>query len=235
MTLNQMKEYFFRLYGRRNRIFLSGLGERIKFLNLGIADLQEAIRKNYGPEILGIALARIVARIFCIAENFWSLPLVEMMARKYPLTHCAYCQKFPCECSERRPEAVLAESAEEEFQWNLKDWCKHLNDVYGEKNKTKGIENLINRLFKEVSELLSLEMDLSNSNADDNLDRIEERFALELADSLAWTIAVSNFLGMDLEREVLKRYGSGCWRCGKNPCTCSGFNMKPVKWEAIKK
>jgi len=95
MTLREMIEHFFRLYGRRNRIFLSGLGKRINFLNLAIGDLQEAIRKGHNSEIIGMALARVVARIFCVAENFWSLPLVEMMARKYPAGYCIYCQKLP--------------------------------------------------------------------------------------------------------------------------------------------
>jgi len=94
MTLQEMKEYFFRLYGRRNRIFLPGLRERIDFLNLGIADLQDAIRKGYNSEILSIALARVVARIFCIAENFQSLQLVGMMARFWGCFFCITRSEF---------------------------------------------------------------------------------------------------------------------------------------------
>ena len=48
----------------------------MNFLNLAICDLQDAVRKEYNSEIKGIALARIVARIFCIAEHFYSLPLI---------------------------------------------------------------------------------------------------------------------------------------------------------------
>jgi len=76
MKLSEMISHFFYLYGRRNRIFLPGLGERMNFLNLAICDLQDAVRKEYNSEIKGIALARIVARIFCIAEHFYSLPLI---------------------------------------------------------------------------------------------------------------------------------------------------------------
>ncbi len=46
-----------------------------------------------------------------------------------------------------------------------------------------------------------------------NLQEIELEFALELADALAWTIALANFFGADMEHAILERYGNGCWRC----------------------
>lgn len=163
-------------------------------MNLAIGDLQEAIRKEHNREIVGVALARVVARIFCIAENFQSLPLVEMMARKFPVGRCSYCQKSPCACSERRPDARLAESiAKEQLQWTLKDWCEHFNSIYGERNRQKGIENVLNRLFKEIAELMSLRMVVYDvANTTQNLDKIEEEFAMELGDALSWIIAVAN-------------------------------------------
>lgn len=230
MTLKELQEHFFRLYGRRNRIFLSSLRERIDFLNLAIGDLQEAIRKEYNPRILGIALARVVSRIFGITENFWSLPFREMMARKYPKRFCSYCRKFPCVCPERRPGPILElVPSKEQLGWSLKDWCQYLNLLYGKRNKIKGIENLTNRLFKEIAELLSLQMMIPNTN--DNLDEIEKKFALELSDALAWTIAIANFFKIDIERAVLDRYGKCCWKCQQIPCICTIFNMKQIKWE----
>lgn len=231
MKLQEMMEYFFRLYGRRNRIFLLGLRERIDFLNLAISDLQEAIRKESEIPIIEIALVRVIARIFCIAENFWKLPLVEIMARKYPAEYCSYCQKLPCICSEKRPAAQLEKLAlEKQRHWSLKDWCSHLNKIYGPKNKEKGLENLLNRLFKEISELLSLSMRIPNMSTTASLDEIEEEFALELSDALAWTIAIANLLEVDLEKAVLNRYGQGCWKCHQIPCHCTHFSFEPVKW-----
>lgn len=230
--LRELGEHLFRLYGRRNRIFLSGLRERIDFLNLAIGDLQEAIRKNHEKAIMEIALARVVARIFCIAENFWSLPLIEMMSRKYPVGRCSYCQKLPCQCPEKRPASRLEMIASgEQLKWSLSDWQLHLDCLYGQCNKAKGIENVVNRLFKEIGELLSLQMMIPNTA--DTLDEIEEEFALELADAFSWTIAVANFLGIDLEGAVLKRFGDSCWKCHRSPCVCTGFNVRPVKWEEV--
>lgn len=229
MTLQEMMNHFFNLYGRRNRIFLPGLGERINYLNLGICDFQEAIRKEYGFEIISIALARVVARIFCIAEHFWSLPFVEMMSQKYPDSYCSYCQSFPCECHEKRPDAIIGSASEEQLIWSLGQWQKHLNALYGERNKLKGRENILNRLFKEIGELLSLQMMIPNTNL--TPAEVEKEFALELADALAWTIALANCLEMDIERAVLNRYGRGCWRCYQDSCICTNFNLKPMKWE----
>jgi len=229
MTLQELMDHFFRLYGRRNRIFLSGLRDRIDFLNLAIGDLQEAIRKEASPANKEIALARVVARIFCIAENFLEFPLVETMSQKYPEGKCSYCQQMPCQCQERRPQAKLASNPpDRQFYWSLKDWCNHLDTVYGAKNKERGVEITLNRLFKEVGEILSLQMMIAKE--EQSLDEIEKEFALELADCLAWTIAISNFLGLNLGKAVSNRFGSGCWKCGRIPCNCTRFDMMPVKW-----
>lgn len=230
MTLSEMINHFHRLYGRRNRIFLTGLVERINFLNLAICDLQDAIRKEHNSEIKEIALAKIVARIFCIAEHFYSLPLINAISKKYPVTHCGYCQKTPCICSEKRFDAILEPISESQLNWTLQEWQEHLNNFYGKKNKEKGIDNLLNRLFKEAGELLALQMMTSRGELDS--DKVEQEFALELADVFAWTIAVANFLAIDLESAVLKRFGKGCWKCNQTPCVCAKFNVKPVKWDS---
>lgn len=228
MKLQELQEHFFHLYGRRNRIFFSGRRERIDFLNLAIGDLQEAIRKETDAKNIRIALARVVSRIFCITESFWSLSISEAMSQKYPSGYCAYCQTSPCSCPERRPGILLQEPSSKQLNWSLAEWCQHFETLYGQRNKDKGIENLLNRLFKEISELLSLEMSISDTKW--SLDKIEEEFALEMADALAWTIAVANYVEIDLEEAVFNRYGNGCGKCGQNPCFCTGFSFSPIKW-----
>lgn len=44
--------------------------------------------------------------------------------------------------------------------------------------------------------------------------------AEELADVFAWTLSVANILGIDLSEAFLDKYGSGCPKCEKMPCTC---------------
>lgn len=230
MTLNELKEHLFHLYGRRNRFFLPSLMDRIGFFSIAIGDLQDAIRKDECEKVLEVALARCVSRNFCIAEHFIGLPLVEMMARKYPAGKCSYCSHSPCDCPENRPHYVLAEHpAPEQMTWSLTDWSRHLDSLYGERNRQSGIHTVVTRLFKEGTEILSLAMDLRGSSWD--MDKIEEEFALELADNLSWTIATANILGVSLENAVLDRFGNGCWKCTKNPCECNHFNVVPVDWK----
>lgn len=230
-----MMTHFFELYGRRNRIFLPGLLERILFLSLAINDLQEALRKDVERSLLKMAMARIVSRIFCIAEHFHNLPLINALAMKYPFGRCAYCMQFPCACRESRPDATLVVIVEEmQMTWSLRNWCHHLNAVYGAKNENtpNARENLLNRLSREVSELLSILMDLPNNT--ETIDEIEFEFALELADTLAWTIAIANLLGVDLEKAVIERFvRTNCWNCHQKPCICKHFNVKLVKWSHV--
>lgn len=232
MTLHELMEHFFRLYGRRSRIFLPGLRERIDFLSIAIGDLQEAIRKDFPEPILRIALTRIVSRIFAVTEHLRGIPLVEALSRKYPLSHCSYCQQHPCACVERRQPATLAPTVStDQLRWSLRDWQHHLNALYGDRNRTRGLENVLNRLSREVCELLSLQMKIPYFTL--SLDAVEWEFALELADTLAWTIAVANALSLDLEATVLERFGSGCWKCHQTPCICTHFNVSPVDWATV--
>lgn len=230
MTLRELQLHFSRLYGRRNRIYMSSRRTRIDFLNLAIGDLQEAIRKNAGDNKLGIALARVVSRIFCIAEGFFDLSISETMARKYRMEGCSYCNRFPCQCIEKRPTpTILDKPNSQQMGWDLRTWCIHFQNLYGKRNEQKGVENVVNRLFKEISELQSLELEVYR-NSEMPIVKIEEEFGFELSDALAWTIALANLYGIDLEKAVWDRYGTGCGKCEQNPCICGPFSFYPIKW-----
>lgn len=230
MNIEQLQQHFCRTYERRNRIFMvNGLFGRIMFLNLAIGDLQEAIRKEFSKEIIATALARVVARIFCVANYFINLQLSQAMVQKYPKKHCSYCQSTPCQCPEKRPEPKLEESIlPEQENWDLNQWGSHLNTLYGQRNILRGIEYIINRLSKEISELISLCMGIPNTRSD--IKTIELDFALELSDAIAWTIAIANYLEIDLEKAVTDRYGNGCSTCGQEECGCTHFDIRPQKW-----
>jgi len=43
----------------------------------------------------------------------------------------------------------------------------------------------------------------------------------EIADVIAWVCSLANILGIDVERELKRKWGARvCPRCGSNPCTC---------------
>ncbi len=217
MTLQELMDHFGNVYERRNRIFLPSLSARINFLNVGIGNLQDAIRKSGD---VGKALASVVARIFCVANHFQRLPFEDYFKRKYLFRgHCVYCMKGPCECLEKRAKPTIAFCYNDDGQTDtsLGRVSRELEFVYGERNKQRGLENCLNRLFKEVSELLQLSMNVSY---DVVMEITEENFSLELADALAWTIAIANLLNIDLEAEVVKNYGTCCHSCQKEVCDC---------------
>lgn len=232
--LSKMQRYFFYLYGKRNSIYFSGLSARINSLNIVIGDLQDVIRKKHSKKKIGMALARVIGRIFCIADNFTSLDLSKAMAIKYPVNRCIYCGEEPCICKEDRPEPkyLLDKINIDQWHiWTIGDWQEHLAGIYGAKNRKKGKEKILNRLTKEVSELLSLQARIPELKM--SLDEIEMEFAYELADSLAWTIAVANFFRIDLQDEIYKRYKDGCWKCHDCPCECRGISFAPIDWDKI--
>jgi NTP pyrophosphatase (non-canonical NTP hydrolase) len=229
MILKELMQHFFILYGRRDRIYLPSLEKRINYLGSGIGDLQDAIRKEAQAMSMGDALARVVRRVFCIAEHFKDLDFIGTMTKKYPLTKCTYCGNTPCNCPSTRPKVKLEKGiSSEQQQWDLSKWCKSFNILYGRKNKLKGIENLLNRLFKEATELQLLLLQVESGQSKSSLEEVEEEFLLELADAFAWSIAVANFLDIDLVEEVWKKYGAGCGHCCRVRCRCNSviFDQK---------
>ena len=154
MTLDKLLKHFFKLYGRRDRIYLPSLEKRINYLSAGIGDLQDAIRKEVQTLSIGDALSRVIRRIFCLMEYFKGLDFIDTMAKKYPLTKCAYCQQLPCRCPPLRTKIVLEKNPDvRQKEWSFKKWCARFNSVYGEKNKFRGVENLLIRLFKKAQKL----------------------------------------------------------------------------------
>lgn len=229
VPLDLLQEHFVKLYGRRNEVYLDSRVRRIDFLNIALGDLQDAIRKGSEPLHLKAMFARLPSRIFCIAHGLNNISVTCAMVEKYPKEGCAYCANFPCRCGDRRPEVTLGEwhPDSEQANWSLADWQQHLNRLYGARNKEKGIENIFNRLFKEISELMSLEHSIDRASLD--MDEIEHEYGLELADCLAWTIAAANFYNVDLEQVVLRRYATGCGKCKQNPCICINFSFQQIR------
>jgi NTP pyrophosphatase (non-canonical NTP hydrolase) len=149
----------------------------------------------------------------CVIDIFnnhvYHFPLIKALAEKYGKKLCAYCQHQVCECIYScRNEPTITRINRQRLKWGLRDWQQHLDSVYGPVNRTKGIEVLLTRLQKEVLEVLSVEMNAPYDNI--SLDQIEMEFARELADTLAWLLAVASYYDIDLRSAVEERYGSGC-------------------------
>ncbi len=227
-TVDSLQQHFEELFGARDRIYLDERYERIRLFETGIADLFDTLRRDTTPDALNVPFARVVARIFSIANSIDGVRVSEGMMMKFPQGGCAYCHQQPCMCTAFRGEPTLATSLDtEQRSWDLRTWQQYLYSLYGPANAQKGIWFVTTRLAVETNELVAEEDKIRVSAPDD----IRHNYALEIADTMAWTMAAANLLGVDVQTATLLRFGLACPGCLVSPCQCSRHNFEPVKFE----
>jgi NTP pyrophosphatase (non-canonical NTP hydrolase) len=91
---------------------------------------------------------------------------------------------------------------------NLVDLQTLMDDLYGARDRERGLAGTVAWLTEEVGELAQAVRKGSR--------RQQEH---EIGDVLAWLASLANQLGVSLEESV-KRWASGCPRCGATPCEC---------------
>lgn len=234
MTLDELHRHFSALYGRRNRRWLPSLVHRAIFFGNGLADLLQAHRYEMGSEAYSLCLARIVSRIFCVADYFYPLPFGQSLSAKFPPINCRNCLELPCVClTTGRPDARLLEKWEIDRQFierSLTEISSDLRTLYNEANQQQGLDKCLLRLSRESSEVANLALAMQSPSP--GLTDFEFELTLELADAIAWTAAVANLWDIDLERAVLDRFYPVCWKCKENPClTCGEFSLKLIDWK----
>jgi len=225
-TLDSLQARLGEIFGERDRIYFDERYARIQLFENGVADLFDGLRRSQRAEDYEVPCARVVARIFCIANSFEYLPVSNGMMEKFPVEGCAYCGTSPCICADNRGEVHLATPNAFQQNWNLRQWQLHLDNLYGEPNRAKGIWFATTRLAVETNELVSAEDSIRHMT----IEEAKNTYTHELADSLAWTIAIANILGVDLQKATEDRFGNGCNNCGSVPCRCSRHNMQQVKF-----
>lgn len=107
-----------------------------------------------------------------------------------------------------------------QLAWSLDDWQENFARVYGNRNK-EGREpyaTAISRMFEEICEVLDNITGIEFVEAP--LQQIQQEIGLELADVMAWIIAIAILVGINLEENVWAKFGSGCPTCKRNPCVC---------------
>lgn len=224
-SLSQFEQHLYNIYNRRDSVWLPGRDIRYDLFQVAHRDLTESVRKNVKerqPEML----ARTASRVFCIARAIEGVSLTKGLFEKYSGS-CSYCGLYPCQCREKRPQSNSKEWNPEspEASWSIREWQQHLDQMYGEKNKQRGIEYSLLRLFSEVSELRSLERKMSNMST----DQVITEYTSEVADCMAWTLGIGNVLNINVEESMLMYFGdSGCRFCHSIPCQCARHN-----WEQI--
>lgn len=218
------------LYGSRNMRTFNSHDRLLALLGAGIRLLEDAYEEG-DTDAYATCLASIFARwAACMAE--FAPTAVEAMASKYG-SNCVYCKRTPCACPKvGRPAEKRLELNPEALVWSLRDWQQHLHLLYGERNRERGMDVVLRRLFSEHSEALSgllLIMLPMPSDRPVNWVMLTNEIRNELCDVLAWTLAAASVLGIDLMDAVENRYGNGCPTCKASPCQCNIHHHHGIK------
>ena len=81
--------------------------------------------------------------------------------------------------------------------------------MYFEKDNARGVEATFLWLMEEVGELAAALREGTPAEQ-----------AAEFADVIAWLTSIANVAGIDLNRALCDKYGSGCPGCGQFACQC---------------
>ncbi len=90
----------------------------------------------------------------------------------------------------------------------IKEFQDLIRQIYFTRDVQRGPDKTFLWLLEEVGELTRADR------------RKEENVGTEMADVVAWLVSVANLLGIDLEAELLKKYGRVCPLCSSIPCAC---------------
>jgi NTP pyrophosphatase (non-canonical NTP hydrolase) len=202
------------------------------FLQNALLDLSKKVRKgNYSQRELLVSLSSVFSRTVSLVNSFKDLPIVESLCVKYPFNGCGYCQELICICTyENRPDFKGAidvfdpKTTTEQKQWSIKNWCRHLNVVYGKTNRERGIQTAIMRLQEELLEVSDCEFVASVKYTSSNPEFILE-ISKEFADVFAWIFAIANMLEVNLDGIISAWAFKPCTDCKRNPCKCGALRI----------
>ena len=90
----------------------------------------------------------------------------------------------------------------------LAEFQRTMEAVYGERDRARGVPTTVAWLAEEVGELAKA---VRKGSRDEQTH--------ELGDVLAWLASLANQLDISLE-DAVRRYETGCPRCGGAPCVC---------------
>lgn len=103
-----------------------------------------------------------------------------------------------------------------------------IHDVYGSKDRSRGLAWSFAWLVEEVGELGAALRNLDRLRTDGKTesrklataDQVEANLREEFADVFAWLSSLASMAGVDLADAARERYGSGCPYCSTVPCSC---------------
>lgn len=224
-TVDSIQHHLEYVFGQRNMTQLNTMAECISLFAVAIRDLRQARRLN-DLHLVRTAFARLGSRAFTFANaDNRGVRISTALEAKYPLEGCAYCRRPICICGETRDKPRLRwDEVGKRSSWDLRDWQKKLEHVYGKSNRARGFDYVSGRLSDELVEIMALEHFSHHSNH----VRVDREYPLEIADLMAWTLAAGNIAGVDVQGAIEWRYSNGCPTCHKAQCHCTQHEFDHV-------
>jgi NTP pyrophosphatase (non-canonical NTP hydrolase) len=94
----------------------------------------------------------------------------------------------------------------------VREFQKLIEDVYGSKDRARGLAGTFLWFVEETGELAR-----ALKRGEPNSPNLREEFA----DVFAWLSTLASIAGVDLAAAALEKYGKGCPRCAASPCACA--------------
>ncbi len=91
----------------------------------------------------------------------------------------------------------------------IREFQDSIRKIYLVRDARRGEDGTFLWLLEEVGELVRAYRRQEKENIGE-----------EMADVIAWLASMANLLGVDLEKEILKKYPNVCSICRSNPCVC---------------
>lgn len=175
----------------------------------GFSDDQETGR----PLLIKKAIAQAMAWGMGYCHSVLKENISSIIFGKYNFS-CPYCKQSQCQCGDHKEGEELFWSDPGKMNCEIYSVQEMFSNIYSKKNSKYSIEDLYNRLIREIFELIEIHFKLSPS------DEKQLRLRSETADIFARIFAIATRLDVDVFTSLNIEYPGYCKRCEKHICHC---------------
>lgn len=207
----------------------------------GMRDGDRAYGRSRTIESLPKAFAWLTA--LATSLNFRLSQVIDL---KFP-GHCPYCEASPCECSDQESRLVKNRELRDKVRTShpvlpdgsaksFAEYQEMFKTIYHDRNRSAGIDAVGVDALAAVAQFTDAFLRLRSLK---ELDAVEI-VPLELADLLAWFMALVNLANedgpVDLQRDFEAMYPGTCPKCGNEVCTCPDLEheLRLINWRDFK-
>ena len=137
---------------------------------------------------------------------------------------CSYCGKCPCICKKIKPSSRLKPKINDALRpHSLAEFQAMFVKIYPISSRTLTDAGV--HLAEEMGEIGEAIHNYLGQHQQKQFDAIK----LEIADFISCFLGVGNSAGVDIARELAKKYTRNCHMCHRIPCVCSFSEVAQIK------